>query len=91
MLKSLKKILNPKNSYKNPREFTVPDNTEGFLCHADCERCVCCGRPIPEGTMICTACATLCEENDKRDTRLYAQMENKEKKDWFCEKSTRNP
>lgn len=81
MFKRLKRILNSKSIPESPYQYSPPNNTEGFLCHTDCERCVCCGRPIPEGKMICTACATLCEEDDKWDTRLYAQMENKEKKD----------
>lgn len=79
MFKRLKRILNSKSIPESPYQYSPPNNTEGFLCHTDCERCVCCGRPIPEGAMVCSACTTLCEEYDNPE--LYASSENKEKKD----------
>ena len=79
MLKKINRILKAKKVPENPYDYSPPNNTEGFLCHTDCERCVCCGRPILEGAMVCSACTTLCEEYDNPE--LYASSGNKEKKD----------
>ena len=50
MLKKTEENWIPKLDSNNPEIYVSPEDI-----------CVCCGRPVPEGTMLCWTCAELCK------------------------------